>query len=96
MWKPFRCRLFREHDYAIRRQPGEMFLECRRCGRRSRGWAMNDSRVRHATSPMRLRIAEPWEAAHAITLRDRVGIPPRTPSSDAPPLRLTLGEFRHS
>jgi hypothetical protein len=95
MWKPFRCRLFNEHDYAIRRQPGEMFLECRRCGRRSRGWVMNESHVRRTGSPLRLRIAEPWEAAHAITLRDRVSPAEIAPSSDPSKLRLTLGEFRH-
>lgn len=95
MWKPFRCRLFRDHDYAIRRRPGEMFLECRRCGRRSRGWVMNGSDMRRSGSSLRLRIAEPWEAAHAITLRDSVGAAERVPSSDTPRLTLALGEFQH-
>ena len=95
MWKPFRCRLFRDHDYAIRKRPGEMFLECRRCGRRSHGWVMNGSHMGHGESHLRLRIADPWEAVHAITLRDSVGAAERVPSSDTPRLTLALDENQH-
>jgi hypothetical protein len=96
MWNPFRCRLFRDHDYAVRRQPGVMFLECRRCGHKSSGWNLGELRVRRAANTLRLRIAEPWEAAHAITLRPGADTLELIPTTHGPKLRLVLGDFAQS
>ena len=94
MWSPFKCRLFRDHDYAVRRQPGVMFLECRRCGHKSSGWILGEPRVRRATT-LRLRIAEPWEAEHAISLRPGADTLERIPTTDSPRLTLVSGELPH-
>jgi hypothetical protein len=94
MWKPFKCRLFRDHDYVMRRQPGFVFLECRRCSRRSHGWVLDEMRVRRETSPLRLLIAEPRQAAHAIRPTHTTDAVRRVISADMASLRLTFGDFR--
>lgn len=93
MWKPFKCRLFRDHDYDTRRQPGVMFLECRRCGHRSHGWVLDEMRVRRQASPLRLLIAEP---RHAQTIRpmDKAEAVQRVTSADMAVPRLTFADFR--
>ena len=96
MWSPFKCRLFRDHDYAVRRHPGVMFLECRRCGHKSSGWNLGELRVRRTGNSLRLRIAEPWEAAHATSLRPGADTLKRIPTTDSPRLRLMLGELPQS
>ena len=93
MWKPFKCRLFRDHDYVMRRQPGFVFLECRRCGRRSHGWVLDELRVRRDTSPLRLLIADPL-AAQAIRPAHATDAARRVISADMASLRLTFGDFR--
>jgi hypothetical protein len=67
MWKPFKCRLFREHDYKVSSEPGALFLECRRCGLRSRGWQLQvERRLSRATSPLRLFFADSGESSRSI------------------------------
>jgi hypothetical protein len=94
MWKPFKCRLFRDHDYVMRRQPGVMFLECRRCGHRSHGWVLDEMRVRRKTAPLRLLIAESRHAADAIRPAHTIDAVRRATSVDMAALRLTFGDFR--
>ena len=94
MWNPFKCRLFRDHDYVMRRQPGAMFLECRRCGQRSHGWVLDEMRVRRPTNPLRLLIAEPRQAAQAIRSTHTTDAVQRVTSADMAALRLTFGDFR--
>jgi hypothetical protein len=36
-----RCHLLASHDYGVRCEPGRIFLACRGCGTRSRGWAFD-------------------------------------------------------
>ncbi len=38
-----RCRLLATHDYGVRCEPGRVFLACRRCGTRSRGWTFEET-----------------------------------------------------
>jgi hypothetical protein len=67
MWKRFMCRLFREHDYRVSRGPGALFLECTRCGVRSRGWdLLVERRVSRANSPLRLFFADSGSSARAV------------------------------
>lgn len=66
MWKPFKCRLFREHDYKVCSEPGALYLECRRCGYRSSGWQLFERRVNRANSPLRLFLAESGEPTLAF------------------------------
>lgn len=58
MWKPFKCRLFREHDYQLRREPRAMYLQCRRCGHRSSGWLLPQERLRRDENELRLFMAD--------------------------------------
>jgi hypothetical protein len=60
MW-PFTCRIFRDHDYEVRRAPDALFLQCRRCGTRSIGWNLRGGRV-HRGSPLRLVLDESADA----------------------------------
>lgn len=89
MWKPFRCRLFREHDYDLRREPRALFLECRRCGHRSKGWNLSEPRTRRADVSLRLFIGEPGEATGNLRpMRITPELLASFESTDA--LRLTL------
>jgi hypothetical protein len=93
MWKPFKfkftCRLFRDHDYQLRREPAALFLECKRCGHRSHGWNLAERRVRRADSTLRLLMADSGEAARAVR---SAGTHSDTwvPLKDAGELRLTF------
>ena len=91
MWKPFRCRLFREHDYHVRREPGALCLECRRCGHRSRGWDLSERRVNRADSSLRLFIAENGEGRRAVRASDGLGTGMWGTLMDTGELRLTFG-----
>jgi len=66
MWKFFRCRLFRGHDFQLRRDPGALFLQCTRCGQRSEGWQLPEPRMKRSREPLRLLLAETESAGHAI------------------------------
>ena len=91
MWIPFRCRLFGEHDYQLRREPRALCLECRRCGHRSRGWNLSEQRTKRADTGLRLLIADP---------NDPIGVvrPSRAPVESSASfvgsaaLRLTFAE----
>jgi hypothetical protein len=90
MWKPFKCRLFRDHDYQLRRLPGALFLECKRCGHRTNGWNLSEKRVNRADIPLRLFIADSGEARRAVRAADRK--PAIWPAViDTRELRLTYG-----
>jgi len=41
MWTNFRRYFCLHHDYAIRAEPGTIFLRCRHCGHRTRGWTLD-------------------------------------------------------
>jgi hypothetical protein len=74
MWKPFICRLLRDHDYRLRREPTEIFLECERCGRRSPGWNLATQRVNRAASGLRLSIADPGgDPVRAVSAAKGIG-----------------------
>src|SRR5215208_2321124 len=65
MWKFVRCRLFRGHDFQMRRDPGALFLQCTHCGRRSEGWQLPEPRMKRSREPLRLLLAETESAVHA-------------------------------
>ena len=35
------CYLSGQHDFGVRCEPGQIYLRCIHCGRRSAGWAVN-------------------------------------------------------
>jgi len=41
MWKWFNCYLSGRHNFGITCEPGEIFLKCSHCGRRSPGWSVD-------------------------------------------------------
>jgi hypothetical protein len=90
MWKRFMCRLFREHDYRVSREPGALFLECTRCGVRSRGWdLLVEKRVSRANSTLRLFFADSGSSAPAVDREPEADI--WAALLDAGELRLTFG-----
>jgi len=40
MWNLFNCYLSGRHDYAMWCEPGQIFLRCMHCGKRSSGWSV--------------------------------------------------------
>jgi hypothetical protein len=38
MWNLFNCYLSGRHDYGMWCEPGQIFLRCVHCGKRSSGW----------------------------------------------------------
>jgi hypothetical protein len=51
MWNLFNCYLSGRHEFSAWCEPGTIFLRCLHCGRRSPGWALNDSSHVHMTTP---------------------------------------------
>ena len=40
MWNLFNCYFSGRHDYGMWCEPGQIFLRCVHCGKRSSGWAI--------------------------------------------------------
>jgi hypothetical protein len=40
MWNLLNCYLSGRHDYGMWCEPGQIFLRCMHCGKRSSGWAV--------------------------------------------------------
>ena len=91
MWKAFKCRLFREHDYKVSSEPAELYLECRRCGHRSSGWQLFvERRVSRASSSLRLFLAD--SAAPTLAFEGDLGPEIWATSIESDELRLTFGQ----
>jgi hypothetical protein len=41
MWNWFNCYLSGRHEYGVWCEPGNIFLRCVHCGRRSSGWSLD-------------------------------------------------------
>jgi hypothetical protein len=41
MWNWFNCYLSGRHEFGVWCEPGNIFLRCVHCGRRSPGWAVD-------------------------------------------------------
>jgi hypothetical protein len=44
LWNLFSCYLSGHHDFGVRCEPGEIYLRCIHCGRRSPGWALSGAK----------------------------------------------------
>jgi hypothetical protein len=64
MWKFFSC-LRGTHTYQVRVQPGQVFLECTCCRRRTRGWNLAAVSNRKAPETFRLLLDESVGARRA-------------------------------
>jgi hypothetical protein len=64
MWNFFNCYLSGRHDYGMWCEPGQIFLRCMHCGKRSSGWAMDQKRAAVAPAPAK---------APPVTLRPAPG-----------------------
>jgi hypothetical protein len=42
MFNQVYCYLSGHHDFCVRCEPGEIYLRCIHCGKRSSGWAINN------------------------------------------------------
>jgi len=41
MWHWFNCYLSGRHEYGVWCEPGNIFLRCAHCGKRSSGWSID-------------------------------------------------------
>jgi len=41
MWNLFKCYVSGRHDYGMWCEPGQIFLRCIHCGKRSSGWSID-------------------------------------------------------
>jgi hypothetical protein len=48
MWNWISCYLSGKHEFGVSCEPGNVFLKCVHCGRRSQGWALYDKQQRRA------------------------------------------------
>jgi hypothetical protein len=53
MWNLFNCYLSGRHDYGMWCEPGQIFLRCVHCGKRSPGWTVGSKEA-------------PLSASHAV------------------------------
>jgi len=42
MWNWISCYLSGKHEFGVSCEPGNVFLRCVHCGKRSQGWALHD------------------------------------------------------
>ena len=49
MWNLFNCYLSGRHDFGMWCEPGQIFLRCVHCGKRSSGWAVTLSQGKYRT-----------------------------------------------
>lgn len=47
MWNWISCYLSGKHEFGVSCEPGNVFLKCVHCGKRSQGWALYDKQQRH-------------------------------------------------
>jgi hypothetical protein len=98
MWKPFKCRIFRDHDYQLRTAARTMFLECRSCGHRSPGLTLPEERLKrsnHSTYSnhgLRLLMGEPRHGDGAVAATNVTRMPLRLMSTYSDELRLTFAQ----
>jgi hypothetical protein len=60
MWNFFNCYLSGRHDYGMWCEPGQIFLRCIHCGKRSSGWAVE--RSKSTATPRATVVARPAAA----------------------------------
>lgn len=58
MWNWINCYLSGRHEYGVWCKPGEIYLRCVHCGRRSPGWNLGADHAHHSQTA-----AQPHPAA---------------------------------
>jgi len=48
MWNWISCYLSGKHEFGVSCEPGNVFLRCVHCGKRSQGWALHDPQRRRS------------------------------------------------
>jgi hypothetical protein len=64
IWNFFNCYLSGRHDYGMWCEPGQIFLRCVHCGKRSSGWAVE--RKATTIAPPRATVATPPATARVV------------------------------
>jgi len=52
MWNLFNCYLSGRHDYGMWCEPGQIFLRCMHCGKRSSGWVVGTKETPISPQPV--------------------------------------------
>jgi hypothetical protein len=72
IWNLFNCYLSGRHDYGMWCEPGQIYLRCVHCGKRSPGWDI-ERKAAAATIPPRLAVVKPRAKVSApVASRGRV------------------------
>jgi hypothetical protein len=66
MWNLFNCYLSGRHEYGIWCEPGQIFLRCMHCGKRSPGWAIEPRATAPAAPRAKVAAAMPTGGARVV------------------------------
>jgi hypothetical protein len=69
LWNFFNCYLSGRHDYGMWCEPGQIFLRCVHCGKRSSGWAIEP---KGTGAPARAKVAAPARGGARVVPFNRV------------------------
>jgi len=75
MWNWFNCYLSGRHEYAVWCEPGNIFLRCVHCGRRSTGWHMHEQQQAQAVTRPKTGVVGLTARAHGEHNTVRAGSP---------------------
>jgi hypothetical protein len=67
MWNLFNCYLSGRHDYGMWCEPGQIFLRCVHCGKRSAGWTIGGKA--EAMSQPRPAVAQAQTTGRVVAFR---------------------------
>lgn len=68
MWNLFNCYLSGRHDFGMWCEPGQIFLRCVHCGKRSPGWAI-DAKEAAITQPHAVVVATARTPGRVVPFR---------------------------
>lgn len=66
MWNLFNCYLSGRHDFGMWCEPGQIFLRCVHCGKRSPGWAVGQKGAPVAPPRAAISVAKPTTGARVV------------------------------
>ena len=72
MWKALCCYLTGRHEYAVTCEPGQIFLQCRNCSRRTTGWGLREAHARNERRAERVPARAQVHAPARVTARRQV------------------------
>jgi hypothetical protein len=72
MLKALYCYLTGRHEYAVTCEPGQIFLQCRNCHRRTTGWGLREEHAHAQRTAERAPARTQVRATAGVTARRQV------------------------